>query len=58
MDVRLGELPLWVTTRDFSPQALLGGAQRGEPEFLPLGQSYPIYLLQPGPGGQPGSLQK
>ncbi|XP_065549882.1 mitochondrial nucleoid-associated protein 1 isoform X2 [Lathamus discolor] len=28
MDVRLGELPLWVTTRDFSPQALLGGAQR------------------------------
>ncbi|KAM8992552.1 mitochondrial nucleoid-associated protein 1 [Ara ararauna] len=28
MDVRLGELPLWVTTRDFSPQALLGGIQR------------------------------
>ncbi|XP_057274551.1 uncharacterized protein C17orf80 homolog [Pezoporus wallicus] len=28
MDVRLGELPLWVTTRDFSPRALLGGAQR------------------------------
>uniref|UniRef100_A0A8C6J195 ATP synthase membrane subunit f n=1 Tax=Melopsittacus undulatus TaxID=13146 RepID=A0A8C6J195_MELUD len=28
MDVRLGELPLWVTTRDLSPQALLGGAQR------------------------------
>ncbi|KAM4673716.1 mitochondrial nucleoid-associated protein 1 [Amazona ochrocephala] len=28
MDVRLGELPLWVTTRDFSPQALLRGAQR------------------------------
>ncbi|XP_050764587.1 uncharacterized protein C17orf80 homolog [Gymnogyps californianus] len=28
MDVRLGELPVWLATRDFSPQGLLGGVQK------------------------------
>ncbi|NXL87586.1 ATPK synthase, partial [Alectura lathami] len=28
MDVRLGELPLWLATRDLSPQGLLGGVQK------------------------------
>ncbi|NXF30447.1 ATPK synthase, partial [Nyctibius bracteatus] len=29
MDVRLGELPTWLATCDFSPQGLLGGVQKG-----------------------------
>lgn len=37
MDVRLGELPVWLATRDFSPQGLLGGVQKGEGKFLALG---------------------
>ncbi|XP_014812060.1 PREDICTED: uncharacterized protein C17orf80 homolog isoform X1 [Calidris pugnax] len=28
MEVRLGELPAWLTTRDFSPRGLLGGVQK------------------------------
>ncbi|XP_048821359.1 uncharacterized protein C17orf80 homolog isoform X2 [Lagopus muta] len=28
MDVRLGELPMWLTTCDFSPRGLLGGVQK------------------------------
>ncbi|KAM9258165.1 mitochondrial nucleoid-associated protein 1 [Cariama cristata] len=28
MDVRLGELPVWLATRDLSPQGLLGGVQK------------------------------
>ncbi|NWR66380.1 ATPK synthase, partial [Bucorvus abyssinicus] len=28
MDVRLGELPAWLGTRDFSPQGLLEGVQK------------------------------
>ncbi|KAM6317617.1 mitochondrial nucleoid-associated protein 1 [Podargus strigoides] len=28
MDVRLGELPAWLSTCDFSPQGLLGGVQK------------------------------
>uniref|UniRef100_A0A8B9TX03 ATP synthase subunit f, mitochondrial n=1 Tax=Anas zonorhyncha TaxID=75864 RepID=A0A8B9TX03_9AVES len=28
LDVRLGELPTWLTTRDFSPRGLLGGVQK------------------------------
>ncbi|XP_065591705.1 mitochondrial nucleoid-associated protein 1 [Cyrtonyx montezumae] len=28
MDVRLGELPMWLTTCDFSPWGLLGGVQK------------------------------
>ncbi|XP_068007285.1 mitochondrial nucleoid-associated protein 1 [Melanerpes formicivorus] len=28
MDVRLGELPMWLATCDFSPQGLLGGVQK------------------------------
>ncbi|NXV74018.1 ATPK synthase, partial [Atlantisia rogersi] len=28
MDVRLGELPAWLATCDFSPQGLLGGVQK------------------------------
>ncbi|NXK17156.1 ATPK synthase, partial [Arenaria interpres] len=28
MEVRLGELPAWLATRDFSPQGLLGGVQK------------------------------
>uniref|UniRef100_A0A8B9C030 ATP synthase subunit f, mitochondrial n=1 Tax=Anser brachyrhynchus TaxID=132585 RepID=A0A8B9C030_9AVES len=28
MDVRLGELPTWLATRDFSPRGLLGGVQK------------------------------
>ncbi|KFP85184.1 hypothetical protein N311_08849, partial [Apaloderma vittatum] len=28
MDVRLGELPTWLATCDFSPQGLLGGVQK------------------------------
>lgn len=37
MDVRLGELPMWLATCDFSLQGLLGGVQKGETEFLALG---------------------
>lgn len=37
MDVRLGELPAWMATCDFSPQGLLGGVQKGEAKFLVLG---------------------
>lgn len=32
LDVRLGELPTWLTTQDFSPRGLLGGVQKGEAE--------------------------
>lgn len=32
LDVRLGELPTWLATRDFSPRGLLGGVQKGEAE--------------------------
>ncbi|XP_038021521.2 mitochondrial nucleoid-associated protein 1 [Anas platyrhynchos] len=28
LDVRLGELPTWLTTQDFSPRGLLGGVQK------------------------------
>ncbi|NWU59188.1 ATPK synthase, partial [Dromas ardeola] len=28
LDVRLGELPAWLATCDFSPQGLLGGVQK------------------------------
>uniref|UniRef100_A0A8C3GJN9 ATP synthase subunit f, mitochondrial n=1 Tax=Cairina moschata TaxID=8855 RepID=A0A8C3GJN9_CAIMO len=28
LDVRLGELPTWLATRDFSPRGLLGGVQK------------------------------
>lgn len=33
LDVRLGELPTWLATRDFSPRGLLGGVQKGEAEL-------------------------
>lgn len=36
MDVRLGELPAWLGTRDFSPRGLLGGVQKGEVKSLAL----------------------
>lgn len=36
MDVRLGELPTWLTTCDISPRGLLGGVQKGEAKFLAL----------------------
>lgn len=36
MDVRLGELPVWLATRNFSPQGLLGGLQKGEAKFPAL----------------------
>lgn len=36
MDVRLGELTAWLGTRDFSPQGLLGGVQKGEVKSLAL----------------------
>lgn len=37
MDVRLGELPAWLATCNFSPQGLLGGVQKGETKFMALG---------------------
>uniref|UniRef100_A0A669PRV2 Uncharacterized protein n=1 Tax=Phasianus colchicus TaxID=9054 RepID=A0A669PRV2_PHACC len=33
MDVRLGELPMWLTTCDFSPRGLLEGVQKGEANY-------------------------
>lgn len=37
MDVRLGELPAWLATRNFSPQGLLGGMRKGKAKFPALG---------------------
>lgn len=59
MDVRLGELPTWLATRDFSPRGLLGGVQKGEAKLPARGAELSHLpdlsanvLLQPGPGGQ------
>lgn len=54
LDVRLGELPAWLATRQLSAQGLLGGAQKGEPEFpAPAAELSQLPdLLQPGPSGQ------
>ncbi|KFQ20928.1 hypothetical protein N331_08416, partial [Merops nubicus] len=47
LDVRLGELPAWLATRDFSPQGLLGGVQRAWSSY----SAKYIHVKQGGPAG-------
>uniref|UniRef100_H0YXH6 Uncharacterized protein n=1 Tax=Taeniopygia guttata TaxID=59729 RepID=H0YXH6_TAEGU len=48
MEVRLGELPSWISTRSFSPQGLLAAVHRGENSCYCA--KY-IHVKQGGPAG-------